>query len=45
MDVSVYLHARALYFRGENFRYLVDKMLGVSSLEVDVNRRIPAGAG
>jgi len=45
MDVSGYLHVRPLHFRGESFRYLVDKMLGVSSLVVDVNRKIPAGAG
>jgi len=31
--------------QGESLRYLVDKWLGVFSLEVDVNSKIPAGAG
>ena len=45
MDVSGNLHARPLYFLGKSRRYLVDKMLSVCSLEVDVNGKVPAGAG
>jgi len=29
----------------ESLRYLGDKMLDVSRLEIDMNRKIPAGAG
>jgi hypothetical protein len=45
MDVGGYLYARLLCFQGECRQYLLDTVLGVSSLEVAVNRKIAAGAG